>query len=87
MSASAGPHLQIFILLAAVSCSPLCVTRTASQISANPLVCQHLLATACKAGRGNVARVPAILRAMGECGLRPDMSLLDALEMLFAADR
>lgn len=61
--------------------------NTSAQISANPVVCQHLLSTACKAGRGNAARVPVILRAMGECGLRPDMSLLGALEMLFAADR
>ncbi len=50
-------------------------------------MCQHLLATACKAGRGNAARVPLILRAMGECGLRPDMSLLESLEMLLEANR
>ncbi|CAM9414999.1 unnamed protein product, partial [Scytosiphon promiscuus] len=59
---------------------------SAMGISANPAVCQHLLATACKAGREHTARVPAILRAMGDCGLRPDMSLLDALEMLFDVD-
>lgn len=61
--------------------------ENSTQISANPLVCQHLLATACKAGGGNAARVPVILRAMGDCGMRPDMPLLDALEMLFAANR
>ncbi|CAN0243470.1 unnamed protein product, partial [Ectocarpus sp. 13 AM-2016] len=54
-------------------------------ISANPGVCHLLLATACKAGRGHSARVPGILRAMGDCGLRPDMGLLDALEMLLDA--
>eukprot|EP00903_Cladosiphon_okamuranus_P020297 g18626.t1 len=59
---------------------------SAMGISANPLVCQHLLVTACKAGRGNAARVPVILRAMGDFGMKPDMSLLDALEMLFAAN-
>ncbi|CAN0405435.1 unnamed protein product, partial [Pylaiella littoralis] len=59
---------------------------SAMGISANSAVCQHLLATACKVGSGNPARVPLILRAMGESGLRPDMSLLDVLEMLFDAN-
>ena len=56
------------------------------QIEATPSICQSLISTALKAGGEHVMRIPALLRVMGDANLRPEMSLLEVLRMLFEAD-